>query len=449
MEPAVVRLLVLALCLSLSRADSLLKGDNGTAVPIWALSASIAGGKSTICNKTFADANGTGIINFNPNVAQGPQAGQPDNLSGSTLPSMFAVTVANPGFTNPSNDSSSYTLWYNTNGANYSNDYALGYDVCAIAGLSLNYNTQLRGQTDNGSCLSTLDQPCISAIKAFAAQQAAWLTTPSPGPDSNLTNTSLPGICRTLATEISNNLPQECSYFFQNSAAAIGWPLTSYGDSYDTALFPDCTLNGTWNNMLGIFNNASEAVYDAWFQAVTPVIAIWMPVASYSNQGAQVTIAETVAELACGHIDTVVDGSYEPPAAPSPTPVAYNSTSNSNNSTSNATNATTSSNNEDDGLSGGAIGGIVVGVVLGIALILGLAWLWRRQTKRKRKTTAELSATEISDEQRRHELGGAAKGELPGEGPKEKYGRQVSELDGQKPGELEGSQGRGPVELPT
>ncbi|KXT17723.1 hypothetical protein AC579_3602 [Pseudocercospora musae] len=449
MELPVVRLLLLAVWLTLVQAQSLLKGENGTAVPIWALSTSIAGGKSTLCNKTFADANGTGVISFNPNVAQGPQAGQPENRSGSTLASLFAVTVANPGFSNTSNDSSSYTLWYNTNGANYSDDYALGYDVCAIAGLSLNYNAQLRGQTDDGSCSSTLDEPCISAIQAFAAQQAAWLTTPSPGPTSNLTNTSLPGICRTLATEISKNIPQECSYFFQDSPAAIGWPLTSYGGSYDTALFPDCTLNDTYYNMLGIFNNASEAVYDAWTRAVTPVLAVWMPVASYSQTGSEVTIAETVAELACGRIDAISEGSYQPPAAPSPTPIAYNSTFNANNSTSNSNNGTSSSGNEDNGLSGGAIAGIVVGVIVGVALILGAAWLLRRRTKRERQNPSEGPLTEVSGEQSRHELGGQAKAELPADGRREKFGRQLSELEGEKPGELEGSQGRDPVELPT
>lgn len=200
------RVLLAATSLSFSHAQSLLQGTNGSAVPVWGLSTKLQGGNSTICNQTFANANATGIFSFNPNVAQGPQAGQPDNHSGNTLDAYFAVTVANPGFNNTEQDSSSFTLWYNTNGANYSNvsikcasladhandvqDYALGYDVCAIAGLAFNYNTQLRGQNDDGTCSSTLNTPCIDAVKAYLQQQATWLTTPSPGPNSNLTNTS-------------------------------------------------------------------------------------------------------------------------------------------------------------------------------------------------------------------------------------------------------------------
>ena len=115
-----ILLLLIAICLDWCRAQ-LEEGEDGTATPLWALSDRIQGGSSTVCNKTFADVNATGIFALNPNVAQGPQSGQPDNNSGSTLDSLVAVTIANPGFTNTSNSSSSYSLWFNTNGANYTN----------------------------------------------------------------------------------------------------------------------------------------------------------------------------------------------------------------------------------------------------------------------------------------------------------------------------------------
>lgn len=72
----------------------------------------------------------TGIYYINPNVLQGPQESQ-NNPSGKTLQSGLAVTIQSAsGSSNTTNStSSSYGLWYNTNGANYSGNYALGYDV--------------------------------------------------------------------------------------------------------------------------------------------------------------------------------------------------------------------------------------------------------------------------------------------------------------------------------
>lgn len=82
-----------------------------------------------LCNSTFADFNATGVFAFNPNVLQGPQAGQ--NNTGRTQDSGIAVTIQTaPDTASPSNTtSSSYTLWWNTNGANYSENTVLGYDV--------------------------------------------------------------------------------------------------------------------------------------------------------------------------------------------------------------------------------------------------------------------------------------------------------------------------------
>lgn len=105
--------------------------SDGAAVPIWSLTTKIQAGSSNICNKTFADTNATGIFYINPDVLQGPQAGQPENTSGKTQRSGLAVTIHNVAKSTNSSDttSSDYGLWYSPNGANYSDDYTLGYDV--------------------------------------------------------------------------------------------------------------------------------------------------------------------------------------------------------------------------------------------------------------------------------------------------------------------------------
>ena len=78
---------------------------------------------TTICNQTFDDANSTGIFSIQPNVAQGKQAGQPDNYSGSTRDVSWGVTVSET--LGMPNASAQLDLWYSTTGANYSYDIGL------------------------------------------------------------------------------------------------------------------------------------------------------------------------------------------------------------------------------------------------------------------------------------------------------------------------------------
>jgi hypothetical protein len=115
---------------SLLRTAAGQSNDDNATTPVWALAQRLAGGESTICGKNFNDANATGIFYFNPNVLQGPQAGMQN--TGRTQDSGLAVTVnVPPSIDNSSSNStsSSYSLWYNTNGANYTGDFDLGYDV--------------------------------------------------------------------------------------------------------------------------------------------------------------------------------------------------------------------------------------------------------------------------------------------------------------------------------
>jgi hypothetical protein len=112
--------------------------DGNTTTPIWALASTLEAGTSTICGQRFEDTNATGIFYINPNVLQGPQAGQQN--TGRTQDSGLAVTVNSaPNIGNSSSNatSSSYGLWYNTFGANYTGDFSLGYDVSCVLVLSL------------------------------------------------------------------------------------------------------------------------------------------------------------------------------------------------------------------------------------------------------------------------------------------------------------------------
>lgn len=93
---------------------------------------------SYLCNKTFADANATGITTFNPGVAQGNQVDQPDNDSNSALDAQWAVTIwDNIG---ASNATAELIGWYNTNGANYSHSADLWYDVCVVTLNTVTYS---------------------------------------------------------------------------------------------------------------------------------------------------------------------------------------------------------------------------------------------------------------------------------------------------------------------
>jgi hypothetical protein len=54
----------------------------------------------------------------------------------------------------------------------------------------------------------------------------------------------------------------------------MGFPLTSNGQNYQTVLNPNCTLNGTWQSAVSVFNNNSRFIYTEWIQAVTPILFV-------------------------------------------------------------------------------------------------------------------------------------------------------------------------------
>ncbi|CZT18082.1 uncharacterized protein RCC_03921 [Ramularia collo-cygni] len=434
-----------------------------SSIPIWSLTTEVNAFSSNLCGATFEDTNATGITYINPNVLQGPQPGQ-ENTSGKTLQSGLAVTIQDSsGSSNTSNStSSSYGLWYNTNGANYSGNFALGYDVCALIGFSLNYNSKLRGQEDDGTCSSALDSTCISDIKAVTQQWADWLTTPNTiGPGTNLTNSTLPTLCNTLAASVKDNFPASCSYFFQDSGLdGLGWALTSNGnnDAYDTILDNNCTINGTWQRAVTLYGNNSRSIYTAWAQTITPVLFAFMPVADSS---ATTRISSSVAELSCLRINNIKEGSYKPPSLPEPTPIAYNTTE-----TALPQPTDSGQGSSEQSLTGGAIAGIAIGAVAGVAAIAGglFFWLWRKRKARRNITAGENGTSQEQPAREKAELPGEShRHELAGPGPRELEGRDArhqlpaTEEEGGRDNRqwLDGfeiskdkTENQGPVELP-
>lgn len=117
---------------------------------------------SFLCNKTFADANATGIFSFNPGVNQGPQDDQPDNDSHFAINAQWGVTVYdNIG---ASNATAELSAWYNTNGANYSDDASLWYDVCVLTADQPTYSIPAPLETDYDCGLTRSRHP-ISCTK--------------------------------------------------------------------------------------------------------------------------------------------------------------------------------------------------------------------------------------------------------------------------------------------
>lgn len=259
--------------------------------------------------------------------------------------------------------SSSLGAWYTTNGADYSNDFGLGYDACALTLAPLNANAILRGQSDNGTCLTTMDDACVSALQTNTQNYANTLTGSLTGPQLNLTNTTLPTICNDLGSNLIATFPEECSYFFEDPPAALGGALTTWNKNYDTFLSDSCVINSTdglFHNVLDFSANSSLPIYTNWTRTIYPILTIFMPVA---NADAPVSLAAAKTQLVCLHIDNINAGSYIPEAAAEPTPIKYRS--------------------DGKSLSGGAVAGIVVGAVLGVALVAGaVVWLWRLKKHR-------------------------------------------------------------------
>ena len=174
----------------------------------------------------------TGVFSFDPGVRQGQQDGQPDNDSGMALNASWAYTIYQ-------NESSIQpTIWYSTHGADYSDSFSLGYDVCAISLQNVTLEAQYNAQKDNGTRLSAFDHYCVDALRSLGIATANNLVESplSYGPDSNLTNGVLPDICDTISNKIKNNFPSECKKFWNNTIDAGGMGKLQRRDKWDPRL---------------------------------------------------------------------------------------------------------------------------------------------------------------------------------------------------------------------
>ena len=116
-----------------------------------------------------------------------------------------------------------WSLWLNTNGANYSNDASLGYDVCMFTIAPISTNTLLRGQTDTGNCLATFDVDCKSALEDAASGYALGLIqNATPEPNSNLSEHSLSKVCYDVANSLESNFPEQCQKYMNDTSIIIG-----------------------------------------------------------------------------------------------------------------------------------------------------------------------------------------------------------------------------------
>lgn len=121
--------------------------------------------------------------------------------------------------TGSDNASVQWSLWYSTNGANYSYDIGLGYDVCSFGMLTTTLNTLYRAQDDNGDCLTALDQSCVDDVESLAKQYAyeAAIDPVDLTVRKNLTRNSIYDVCEDVRLRMLDKFPSSCKVFFNES----------------------------------------------------------------------------------------------------------------------------------------------------------------------------------------------------------------------------------------
>jgi hypothetical protein len=160
----------------------------------------------------------TGVVTFNPNVAQGQQSSGGSSFS---TPISWAVTTYQPD--NADTSHSEQSLWVSTNTVNYSDNFDLGYDACYFRLTPISINTVLRGQDDDGTCSSTLNSACVNDLQTAASTYAMQLVgTGNTLLTGNLTSSSLPGVCSSIADMTNKNFPRSCAPFLDGAGQLSG-----------------------------------------------------------------------------------------------------------------------------------------------------------------------------------------------------------------------------------
>ena len=166
----------------------------------------------------------SGVVTFNPNLAQGRQT------SGGTAfssPLSWALTLLQPSNVPANQTHTELSLWVSTNGVNYSDNLNLGFDACYFWLSPLLANSIFKGQNDDGTCSSTLSSACINSLQEAASKAAQQIVGGlTPGSISNLTSTSLPGVCTSIAAMVTRNFPSSCTAFFNGPGGLSGGPPT-------------------------------------------------------------------------------------------------------------------------------------------------------------------------------------------------------------------------------
>ena len=109
-------------------------------------------------------------------------------------------------------------LWYNTGGANYSDASALTYDVCGIVLPPFNYFATERAASDNGDCMTALDQACVTDINDLAKEKASNVLTSLQSTENM--SAKLPEVCSDVGETLVKQLPSSCRGFFNTTVDA-------------------------------------------------------------------------------------------------------------------------------------------------------------------------------------------------------------------------------------
>ncbi|EME81898.1 uncharacterized protein MYCFIDRAFT_87057 [Pseudocercospora fijiensis CIRAD86] len=405
---------------------------------------------NSLCDDTFDKANASSVYTYAPDLR---------TITSRPAPVSWAYTVYHNASTLQA------VWWYNTGGANYSDDFGMGYDVCAFRLRNLTslatWNAYIKN--DDGSCNKTLDDDCIKDLKKLA-RRTAIAQVGEASPASNLTEGALPKVCSAIGTTILNNLPKTCKkYFDERDFEVATWQMSDYNKtSRDVACCSDIQYNscpiyanesqatstnleitgspddpttammkdserypGSWHAWWGLdmklglerkggFNTDN---YDAYAHGVFPMLTVYM---SLANQRRQIYI-EPFAQLTCMRATNFSEGSRKPP------PLHPSESS--------------------SGLSPGAIGGIAAGSAVGALAVIIAAFLYYRH-KRLTAAAARKAASLSSS--------GTGPTELGGDGPAAELdkGNEVFEKEGNLPGmemdanakkifEMQGDEGTG------
>ena len=229
------------------------------------------------------------------------------------------------------------------------------------------------GQSDSGSCLSTLGQQCSNDLVTLTTTWAETLDEGQSRTENGSPGSVLPEVCSDLARSLTEHFPSSCEAFFNSSTRVVtgappqlGGPLTGSSSLVDRAR---CQMNSSYHLMWTQFGEPDTITYYLANWWMTPLITAFMPVADPNRT---ITLGGTKAVLSCVRSNTLNNGSAPVPPFDIATASASGGLGNSSNTTSSDTTSDSSLYSQKKSLSAGAIAGIVIGSVLGSLITIGL-----------------------------------------------------------------------------